>query len=111
MLVRRVAPVSGSPRVRVCLRPRFSYGAVAPDITFGSNHIRYVGPDLTLRLTTDAPVDYVRDETAFVIEETCNFVLGPGRNAGRRHRLDRARVRGAHGAILARLGAHAGHPL
>jgi GH15 family glucan-1,4-alpha-glucosidase len=77
MLVRRVAPVSGSPRIRVRLRPRFSYGAVAPDITFGSNHIRYVGPDLTLRLTTDAPVDYVRDETAFIIEETCNFVLGP----------------------------------
>jgi len=77
MLVRRVVPVSGSPRIRVCLRPRFSYGAVAPDITFGSNHIRYVGPDFTLRLTTDAPVDYVRDETTFIIEETLNFMLGP----------------------------------
>jgi len=77
MLVRRVAPVSGSPRIRVCLRPRFNYGAATPDITFGSNHIRYVGPDLTLRLTTDAPVDYVREETAFIIEETHNFVLGP----------------------------------
>ena len=77
MLVRRVAPVSGSPRIRARLRPRFNYGAVAPAITFGSNHIRYVGPDLTLRLTTDAPVDYVRDETPFIIEETCNFVLGP----------------------------------
>jgi GH15 family glucan-1,4-alpha-glucosidase len=77
MLVRRVAPVSGSPRIRVRLRPRFNYGAVGPDITFGSNHIRYVGPDFTLRLTTDAPVDYVRDETTFIIEETCNFVLGP----------------------------------
>ncbi len=77
MLVRRVAPVSGSPRIRVRLRPSFSYGAVAPDITFGSNHVRYVGPDLTLRLTTDAPVDYVREETPFIIEETCNFVLGP----------------------------------
>jgi len=77
MLVRRVRPVSGSPRVRVCLRPRFNYGAAAPDITFGSNHIRYVGPDFTLRLTTDAPVDYVRSETTFIIEETLNFMLGP----------------------------------
>jgi GH15 family glucan-1,4-alpha-glucosidase len=77
MLVRRVIPLSGSPRIRVRVRPRFGYGAVAPDITFGSNHIRYVSPELTLRLTTDAPVDYVRDETPFIIEETCNFVLGP----------------------------------
>ncbi|MFP3921213.1 MAG: glycoside hydrolase family 15 protein [Dichotomicrobium sp.] len=77
MLVRRVIPVSGSPRIRVRLRPRFKYGAIAPDITFGSNHIRYVGPDFTMRLTTDAPVDYIREETAFIIEETHNFMLGP----------------------------------
>ena len=39
------------------LRPSFGYGALRPEITHGSNHIRYVSPDRVLRLTTDAPVE------------------------------------------------------
>ncbi|MDX1431320.1 MAG: trehalase-like domain-containing protein, partial [Gammaproteobacteria bacterium] len=50
-IIRRIMPVQGSPRVRIRLRPRYDYGAVTPRITHGSNHIRYAGPDLTLRLT------------------------------------------------------------
>ena len=33
----------GNPRVKIRLRPRFDYGAKAPTVTYGSNHIRYVG--------------------------------------------------------------------
>ncbi len=77
MLVRRVRPLSGSPRIRIRVRPRFDYGAAAPTLTFGSNHIRYVGEHLTLRLTTDAPIDYVRDETDFILDEPVNLILGP----------------------------------
>ncbi len=77
MLVRRVRPLAGRPRVRVRLRPRFEYGAVAPVITHGSNHLRFVGPRFTLRLSTDAPLTYVVDETAFLLEEPLNFLLGP----------------------------------
>ncbi|MDE2148561.1 MAG: glycoside hydrolase family 15 protein [Gammaproteobacteria bacterium] len=76
-LMRRLRPVVGCPRVRVRLRPCFRYGAVESIRTRGSNHIRYVGPDLTLRLTTDAPVTYVWEETTFLLEEPINFVLGP----------------------------------
>jgi len=77
MIVRRVRPLSGTPRIRVRLRPRFSYGAIAPTVTSGSNHIRYVGPDMTLRMITDAPVDFVRDELTFNLDGSLDFILGP----------------------------------
>ena len=64
-IVRRLAPISGSPRIRIRVRPRFDYGATAPSLTSGSHHIRYIGSNATLRLTTNAPVDYVREETLF----------------------------------------------
>ncbi|BDV37181.1 glycoside hydrolase family 15 protein [Methylocystis bryophila] len=75
-IVRRLTPVSGSPRIRILLRPRFDYGATPPTLTTGSHHIRYVGPNMTLRLTTNAPVDYVRDETLFNLHGPIDLVLG-----------------------------------
>jgi GH15 family glucan-1,4-alpha-glucosidase len=77
MLVRRLFPVSGSPRIRIRVKPRFDYGNITPAVTSGSNHVRYVGPKFTLRLTTDAPIDYIVDETAFNLSDTINLVLGP----------------------------------
>jgi GH15 family glucan-1,4-alpha-glucosidase len=82
MLVRRVRPVSGSPRIRVKVRPRFDNGASVPTFTFGSNHIRYCGDGQTLRLTTDAPIDYVRNETAFILDDEINLILGPDETLG-----------------------------
>ena len=76
-LIRRVAPIAGSPRITVRLRPRFDYGAKTPSLTHGSNHIRYIGEDLTLRLTTNAPITYVLNETPFRLEEPVSLVLGP----------------------------------
>jgi len=76
-LIRRVMPIAGSPRIRVRLRPRFDYGAKAPALTHGSNHIRYIGDKLTLRLTTNAPITYVLNETPFCLEEPISLVLGP----------------------------------
>jgi GH15 family glucan-1,4-alpha-glucosidase len=75
-LVRRLVPISGSPRVRIRVRPRFDYGSTAPALTFGSHHIRYVGPNTTLRLTTNAPIDYVREETLFKLSHPIDLILG-----------------------------------
>ena len=77
MIVRRVTPIGGSPRIRVRVRPNFNYGAGRPKTTRGSNHIRYVNDELALRLTTDAAVDYVLNETLFNLTEPLNFVIGP----------------------------------
>jgi len=76
MLVRRVRSIAGTPRICMKLRPSFDYGALRPEITHGSNHIRYVSPDRVLRLTTDAPVSYVLAETPFLLDSEATFVLG-----------------------------------
>ncbi len=77
MLVRMLRRVAGNPRVRIRLRPLGSYGAVEPTLTYGSNHIRYVLPDVTLRLTTNASVTSVLEEREFVLDHDVALVLGP----------------------------------
>lgn len=76
-IVRRITSLSGRPRITIKLRPSFQYATRQPELTHGSNHIRYVGPQLTLRLTTDAPIDYIRSETTFNLNEPINLILGP----------------------------------
>ena len=77
MLVRRLRPLSGTPRIRVHLRPLAEYGSVKPETTWGSNHIRYIIPEFTLRMTSDIPVRLVRDALPFVLDRDAHFVLGP----------------------------------
>lgn len=77
MLVRRIRPIAGQPRITIRVRPRFGWGASPPERTFGSNHIRYVGTATTLRLTTNGPITYVREETSFVLDQPLSFLLGP----------------------------------
>ncbi len=76
MMVRHVRPVIGHPRVTLRLRPAYDYGADRPQVTRGSNHIRYIAPQLTLRCTTDAPITYLIDEVPFVLEESLTMMLG-----------------------------------
>ena len=76
-LVRRVRAIGGSPRIRIRVRPRFNYGARAPDVTHGSNHIRYAHTSQALRLNTNAPITYVLDETPFLLEEPVSLLFGP----------------------------------
>ena len=76
-LVRMIKPIAGNPRIRIRIRPRFDYGAIEPEMTRGSNHIRYVAPTTALRLTTDVPVSYVVEETPFILESPVNLMFGP----------------------------------
>jgi len=76
LIVRQISPLSGKPRIRIRLRPRFGWGSLRPRIASGSNHVRYVSDDLTLRLTTDAPLSYVMEERAFVLDTPVNLIFG-----------------------------------
>ncbi|PYO60427.1 MAG: glucoamylase [Gemmatimonadetes bacterium] len=77
MLVRQVKRTAGNPRIRVRLRPASHYGRSRAEITCGSNHIRYVGTDLVLRLTTDASVTALVEENFFFLEDAVTLLLGP----------------------------------
>jgi GH15 family glucan-1,4-alpha-glucosidase len=74
---RIVRPVSGSPRIRVRLRPARNWGSADAGRTRGSNHIRFLLDDLTLRLTTTAPVGWIEEERLFRVERPLHFFLGP----------------------------------
>jgi len=76
-MIRQVKTLSGTPRIRVRLRPTAGFSQQLPERTHGSNHIRYVLPDLTLRLTTNASVNFVLEEVPFIVDEPLTFFLGP----------------------------------
>ncbi|HXL34910.1 MAG TPA: glycoside hydrolase family 15 protein [Gemmatimonadales bacterium] len=77
MLVRQIKRTAGNPRIRVRLRPANHYGRSRAEITCGSNHIRYAGTDLVLRLTTDASVTALVEENFFFLEDAVTLLLGP----------------------------------
>src|SRR5712664_942977 len=77
MLMRQVRPISGSPRIRMRVRPACEYGARRPAITWGSNHVRYVAPEMVLRATTDFSITAILEETFVLLREPVAIVLGP----------------------------------
>jgi GH15 family glucan-1,4-alpha-glucosidase len=86
MIVRRIERISGGPTIRILLRPMQHYGAELmtpqPDpAPVGSgaagSHIRYVGKDFVLRLTTDAPANAIAEETPFALDQSVTLLLGP----------------------------------
>lgn len=77
MIVRIVEPLSGMPRIRVRMRPRSGLGAECPRAVIGSSHLSYAGDGGVLRLTTDASIHHVAEESAFVLSRRLTFVLHP----------------------------------
>jgi GH15 family glucan-1,4-alpha-glucosidase len=77
MLNRRIVPLSGTPRIRVMLRPLCENGARRPDTTSGSNHIRYMLDGVTMRLTTDIATPLVERCLPFMLERPVHLVFGP----------------------------------
>jgi GH15 family glucan-1,4-alpha-glucosidase len=75
-LIRRIEPIAGLPRVTIRVRPTFAYGRPIDEYALGSNHIRYMGGDEVMRLSTDAPLSYVVAETNFVLVRPLSLVLG-----------------------------------
>ena len=75
-LIRIIEPVSGLPRITIRMRPAHSYGEPMTQRSLGSNHIRYSGGDVVIRLTTDAPLSYIDREAPFVLNRTVSLVLG-----------------------------------
>jgi GH15 family glucan-1,4-alpha-glucosidase len=74
---RIVRPVSGSPRIRIRLRPANNWGGSDPTRVRGTNHIRFQGAPMAMRLTTTAPVGWIEDERLFRVERPLHFHLGP----------------------------------
>ncbi len=75
MLVRRLEPIAGRPRVTIRLRPTFNYGSLKPQLTSGSNHVRFTGDTAVIRLTTDASITYILHETEFSLDRPLTLII------------------------------------
>jgi GH15 family glucan-1,4-alpha-glucosidase len=73
-LVRVVEPLAGAPRVRAICDPRLGWSKAKPARLQGSNHVRYEGFDVPVRLTSDVPVDYLGG-LPFALTERKHLVL------------------------------------
>ena len=76
-LFRIIEPVKGLPLITIRIRPTHSYGKPFAHPLLGSNHIRYVEGDAAMRVTTDAPLSLIQNETPFVITRPLHLVFGP----------------------------------
>uniref|UniRef100_B0T3M1 Glycoside hydrolase 15-related n=1 Tax=Caulobacter sp. (strain K31) TaxID=366602 RepID=B0T3M1_CAUSK len=74
--IRLIRPLTSVARITIRLRPTADWGARAAETTHGSNHIRYLCSDMTLRLSTDGPVSHVLEERAFRLEKPIAMFLG-----------------------------------
>ncbi|TZF82733.1 glycoside hydrolase family 15 protein [Pedobacter sp. BS3] len=78
MLIRKIEPLEGNPRVKVTCKPVCDYGIKKQSVNRGSNHIEYTGCDENMRLTTNIPINYILDEHFFALNEPKYLVLTYG---------------------------------
>lgn len=78
MLIRKIEPINGQPRVKVTCRPVTDYGANNLSPMSGSNHIEFSGLGQPLRLTTNFSLNYILNEQFVVLNETKYLVLTYG---------------------------------
>jgi GH15 family glucan-1,4-alpha-glucosidase len=75
MLVRRVRRLTGAPTIRIRCRPVYYYGLLTPDAYLASNHIHWLLPTAQIRLTTNAPLNYVLEGRPFALAEDVYLVV------------------------------------
>lgn len=78
MLIRKIEPLEGMPRIKVRCSPVGDYGNIQPQHDQGSNHMEFIGLGKQVRLTTNIPLSYIHDEDSVVLNETKYLVLTYG---------------------------------
>ncbi len=78
MVIRKIEPLQGFPRIRVICKPVYDYGRCELTSYRGSNHIEYVGCQDKVRLTTNIPISYLIEEEYFILNETKYLVMTYG---------------------------------
>ncbi len=79
MLIRKIEPVAGSPRIKIKCQPVTERGQVQLSPNQGSNHIRFMGIDHEIRLTTNVALSYICEGKSFMLQRPVYLVLTYGR--------------------------------
>lgn len=78
MLVRKIEVISGRPLIKVICKPVEDYGQTLLHPYENSNHLEYRGMADPIRLTTDVPLTYIKEEKDFVLNDNKFLVLTYG---------------------------------
>lgn len=69
MLVRKIEPIEGVPRIKVVCNPKGAYGELQPDVMPGSSHLRFSGLEQPVRLSTNISLNYILEGKEFQLNE------------------------------------------
>src|SRR5690606_9338657 len=81
ILIRKVEPVSGHPKIRVTCNPTYEYGTQKLSKHRGSNHIQFEGSQIKMRLVTNMtnmPISHFFDEISYMLSEPIYLILTVG---------------------------------
>jgi GH15 family glucan-1,4-alpha-glucosidase len=79
MLVRKIEPLRGEPKIKINCVPVSDYGQRKLSRIPGSNHIEYIGRDQHVRLTTNCSITYIMEDQEFRLQRTVYLVLTYGK--------------------------------
>ena len=111
MIVRRIEPVSGRPRICVRIRPTFDYGASKPQISIGSNHVRFIGSRNVVRVTADIGPSYYLNQSEFLLDRPVSLFIGADESINEDPERIVQTLPPRNPELLERLGTRACHPL
>lgn len=80
MLIRKIEPLEGNPRVKVTCKPVYDYGTGRQKGSRGSNHIEFKGDINDMQLSTNISLAYIEDEKYFALNEVKYLILTYGYN-------------------------------
>ncbi|WP_231460040.1 MULTISPECIES: glycoside hydrolase family 15 protein [unclassified Pedobacter] len=80
MLIRKIEPLEGNPRITIKCDPVSDYGKEKLHPVRGSNHIDYKGCEENVRLSTNVSLSYIIDEKAFVLNDAKYLILTYGQD-------------------------------
>ncbi|WP_164122897.1 MULTISPECIES: glycoside hydrolase family 15 protein [Sphingobacterium] len=75
MLIRKIEPISGHPKVRVVCDPKYHYGKSSFQKNRGSNHVQFECGDVKIRLVTNMPTSHFFDDIAYLINKPVYLIL------------------------------------
>lgn len=78
MLMRKIELLQGAPAIRITCDPRGEYGQLVPEVSTGSNHIRYMNLGQQVRITTDVSLTYILNKQPFLLDQDRYVVLTYG---------------------------------
>ena len=78
MIIRKIEAVEGEPSLKLDCTPVGDYGEQKLKGEQGSNHIKFIGHQSEIRLTSNIPFTYINEDKYFVLNETMYAVLSFG---------------------------------